>query len=204
MVPRTDLVTVDIEDPIEDLKSAFVESGYSKILVYEDSIDNIIGYCNSIDLFKKPKDISGILCEIMIIPETMLANDVMVQFITERKSIALVVDEFGGTSGIVTIEDIIEEIFGEIQDEHDDEDLIEEKLDENSYIISARHEIDYLNEKYSWHLPTGDYDTIGGLILSINEDIPEKNQIVECEPYLFTILSIDNKRIHTVKITIIS
>ncbi|MGF1638777.1 MAG: hemolysin family protein [Cyclobacteriaceae bacterium] len=202
MVPRTDLVVVDIEEDIIELKNAFIESGYSKILVYRDSIDEIIGYCRSVEMFKKPKQISEVLQPITIVPETMLANELMVQFITERKSIALVVDEFGGTAGIVTIEDIIEEIFGEIQDEHDDEEWEENKIDDKTFIFSARNEVDYLNDKYGWDLPDGDYDTLGGLILSITEDMPEENDEILVAPYRFTILSIDENKIERVKMHI--
>jgi CBS domain containing-hemolysin-like protein len=202
LVPRTELVTVDISDGIDELKKAFIESGFSKILVYKESIDDIIGYCNSLELFKKPSKISNILTPITIVPETMLANELMIQFITERKSIALVVDEFGGTSGIVTIEDIIEEIFGEIQDEHDEEDLLEQKIDAFTYVFSARQEIDYLNEKYQLNLPEGDYDTLGGLILTIAEDIPAKNEVINFQHFTFIIESIDENRIDKIQIKI--
>lgn len=202
MVPRPELEMVEIDEGIEALKQAFIKSGYSKILVYKDSVDDIIGYCNSLELFKKPKDIESIINPIIIVPETMLASELLIQLITERKSIALVVDEFGGTSGIVTTEDLIEEIFGDIQDEHDEIDLIEQKIDANNYILSARLEIDYLNDKYGWNLPTGEYDTLGGLILSITEDIPEINEKIEAPPFTFVVLSIENNRINNVKLKV--
>lgn len=202
MVPRPELIMVDIDEGIEELKQAFIQSGYSKILVYKDSVDDIIGYCNSLELFKKPKEIESILNPIIIVPETMLASELLIQLITERKSIALVVDEFGGTSGIVTTEDLIEEIFGDIQDEHDESDLIEQKLDESTYILSARLEIDYLVDKYEWNLPQGDYETLGGLILSVTEDIPEINEKIEVDHFTFIVLSIENNRINNVKLKV--
>ena len=202
MIPRTELTAVDIEDDINDLLQAFIESGHTKILVYKESIDDVIGFCHSSEMFKKPKTIQDILTPIIIVPETMLANELMIQFIAERKSLALVVDEFGGTSGIVSIEDIIEEIFGEIQDEHDEDVLVEEKISETSYRLSARHEIDALNDKYEWTLPTGDYETLGGLILSVTEDLPSINETISIPNYEFTILSMDDIRINIVKITV--
>lgn len=201
LVPRTDLVTVSIDDSIDDLRSAFTESGYSRILVYKESIDNIVGFCNSIELFKKPERITDIISPILIVPETFLANELMIRFIAERKNIALVVDEYGGTSGVVTIEDIIEEIFGEIQDEHDEEDLLEQKLSEDTYVLSARHEIDYLNDKYNFGLPEGEYETLGGLILSVTEDFPEEGAVVEFRDYIFTIEHIENNRIDKIRLT---
>jgi putative hemolysin len=202
LVPRTELVTVGVDDDIEDLKNAFIESGYSRVLVFKESIDNIIGFCNSIELFKKPTEIRDILSPITIVPETFLANELLIQFIAERKNIALVVDEYGGTSGVVTIEDIIEEIFGEIQDEHDEEDLLELQQDENNYIFSARHEIDYLNDKYNFNLPEGDYETLGGLILSVTEDFPKEKEVIEFNEFFFTIETIENNRIDQIRLTL--
>lgn len=203
MIPRPEIIAVDIKDSIGTLKKEFIESGLSKVLVYKETIDDIIGYCHSLELYKKPKDLSSILTPIIIVPETMPANELLVQFITERKSLALVVDEFGGTSGIVSMEDIIEEIFGEIEDEHDEQDLVEHKLDDHNFLISARLEIDYLNEKYGWNFPEGDYDTIGGFILSIIEDIPSLNQDIIYKPYKFHIVSLEENRINMVKLTIL-
>ncbi|MCG8340242.1 MAG: hemolysin family protein [Cytophagales bacterium] len=202
MIPRTEIVAIDIQGGIQSLKQAFTESGHSKILVYKNDIDDIIGYCHSKELFKKPKHIENILTPIIIVPETNSANEVMVRFITAHKSLAVVVDEFGGTSGIVSMEDIIEEIFGEIRDEHDTEELIEEQLNPNTYLLSARHEVDYLNKKYKWDIPQGDYDTLGGFIISVIERIPNLHENISIPPFHFTIISIKNTHIGTVRIVI--
>ncbi|MDX2302681.1 MAG: hemolysin family protein [Microscillaceae bacterium] len=202
MIPRTEIEAVEIHDSIEKLRKAFVESGHSKILVYKNNIDDIVGYCHSLELFKKPQDIASILTNIIILPETTQAQELLIRFISEHKSIALVVDEFGGTSGIVTLEDVVEEIFGEIQDEYDQEDWVEHQIDPYNYILSARHEIDDLNEKYGWNLPQGDYDTLGGFILSITENIPKMNDVIVHPPFTFTILNIQYSRIDTVKLQI--
>ena len=202
MIPRTEIIAVDVSDDVSELKEAFVESGHSKIIVYKDTIDDVIGYCHSLELFKKPESIKKILTPIIIVPETMPANELLIQFINERKSLALVVDEFGGTSGIVSMEDVIEEIFGEIRDEHDDEYLIEEDLGNHTYILSGRHEVDYLNDKYDWGLPEGDYDTLAGLIFNINEDIPEENEVIDHPPFSFQILTKVENRIDKVRLTI--
>jgi CBS domain containing-hemolysin-like protein len=202
MIPRTEVVAVEIEDTLEELRFAFTDSGHSKVLIYKETIDDVIGYCHSLALFKKPTNIEEILTPIIIVPETMAVNELMIQFIQEHKSLALVVDEFGGTAGIVSLEDIIEEIFGEIQDEHDDEDLVEEKINETTYSFSARLEIDYLNEKYLLDLPEGDYDTLGGFILSITENFPTLNDVVERHQFTFIIESMEENRIDLVKLII--
>jgi putative hemolysin len=202
MVPRTDIVCVEIDDPIEELKAVFEESGHSKIIVYRETIDDVIGYCHQLELFKKPKTIEEILTPIIIAPESALANELLIQFIQERKSLALVVDEFGGTSGIVSMEDIIEEIFGEIEDEYDSDDLMEQKISDQEYVLSARQEIDYLNDKYDWELPIGDFETLSGLILSLTENLPKKGESVTIGPYTFTIMTKQEHRIETVRLKI--
>jgi CBS domain containing-hemolysin-like protein len=202
MIPRTEVTAIDMEEGIDKLTDAFIQSGHSKIIVYKESIDNVIGYCHSSALFKKPQRIEDILTPINIVQETMMANNLMVQLIKEQKSMALVVDEFGGTSGIVSMEDVIEEIFGEIEDEHDDDDLVEEKIDDTTYILSARLEVDYLNDHYKWQLPKGDYETLAGLILSYTEDFPAEGETVAIPPYSFTIQKTENKLINTVKLTV--
>jgi len=202
MVPRTDIVSVEIEDSIEDLKEVFAESGHSKVIVYRETIDDVIGYCHQLELFKKPKTVEEILTPIIIAPESALANELLIEFIQERKSLALVVDEFGGTSGIVSMEDIIEEIFGEIEDEYDNDDLIEQKTGDYEYLLSARHEIDYLNDKYGWELPYGDFETLSGLILSLAENLPKKGESVVFGPYTFTIMTKQDHRIDSIKLKI--
>ncbi len=203
MIPRTEIIAVDEKDRIEVLRDLLNKSGHSKILVYRESIDEVIGYCHALALFKKPNNIKSILTPITIVPETMLANELLIQFITERKSLALVVDEYGGTSGIVSIEDVIEEIFGDIRDEHDDKYLTEQKLDANNFIFSARHEIDDLNEKYNLRLPEGEYDTLGGMIFGFHEDVPTVNEVIEMSSFIITILTMEENRIDNVKLTLI-
>lgn len=202
MIPRTDIIAVDLEDGLTALKSAFHESGHTKIPVYRESIDEIIGFCHALSIYKKPKQMEDILSPIVIVPETMPARELLVQFTAQRKSIALVVDEFGGTAGLVTIEDIVEQILGEIQDEHDDEDYIEEQLNDREYLMSARHEIDYLNKSYKWDIPDGDYETLGGYILSVTENIPKEGDIIITPGFQVEVISVTDARIDTVKISL--
>ena len=202
MIPRTDIVAVEVTDSIEDLKKVFEESGHSKVVVYRDAIDEVIGYCHQLELFKKPKSIEDILTPIIIAPESALANELLIQFIQERKSLALVVDEFGGTSGIVAMEDIIEEIFGEIDDEYDNEALTEQLIGELEFLLSARLEIDYLNEKYGWELPDGDFETLSGFILSQTENLPNIGETITYSRFTFTIVSKQAHRIETVRLKI--
>ena len=205
IIPRTELQVIEVNDELEPLRKQFMDTGLSKILVYKDSIDNIIGYVHVSSLFKNPKKLRNIVSPISIIPETMTANKVLELFTKEHKSIALVVDEFGGTAGIVTLEDILEEIFGEINDEHDILEHIEEQVSDNEYRFSARLEIDYLNEKYPINLPqSDDYETIAGLILFHNQSIPEIDDIIEIEQFTFQILEASNARIELVKVSFVA
>lgn len=201
MIPRTEIVAIEVNASIEELTEILIESGRSKILVYKENIDEIIGYIHSFELFKEPKNINSILRPVLIVHESQEADDIMKQLINERKSIAVVVDEFGGTSGILTLEDIIEEIFGDIEDEFDSEDLVEVKLSDTEYEFSARLEIDYLNDKYGLNLPESeDYETLGGLITSLHESIPNKNEIIRLDGLVFKIKEVSNSRIETIKL----
>ena len=201
MVPRNEIVAMEIGEDINKLTNKFVETGFSKILIFRDNIDQIIGYTHSYELFKQPKDIKSILLPIALVPETMTANEILNLFIKERKSIALVIDEFGGTSGLLTIEDIIEEIFGDIQDEHDLVDHKEEQISESEFVFSGRHEIDYLNEKYNLNLPeSDDYETLSGFIVNHCENIPKLNEQIQVGRFVFEILAVEQTRVETVKL----
>ncbi len=201
MVPRTEIEAVDVDAGLEELRSRFIESNLSKILIYKENVDNIIGYAHSFELFKLPKSIRSMLRPVSFIPESMAANEVLNLLIKERRSIAVVIDEFGGTSGLVTLEDIVEELFGEIDDEHDTEDLLEKQVHPDEWVFSARHEISYLNEKYDLQLPESEnYTTLGGLILNLVERIPEKGERIYLEQYLFEIKEVSNARIDEVRL----
>tara|TARA_B100001057_G_scaffold308002_1_gene308113 strand:+ start:3868 stop:5115 length:1248 start_codon:yes stop_codon:yes gene_type:complete len=199
MLPRTEIVGIDMSKNIEDLLKIFIDTKLSKVLIYKENIDNIIGYAHSNEMFKSPKNIKSILIPISYVPESMMANDMLELFIKERKGIAVVVDEFGGTSGIITIEDVVEEILGEIEDEHDSEKDLEIKIDEKAYRFSARLEIDYLNEKYHFDLPKSDeYETLGGLLISQLEEIPEKNTEINIGDYTIVIDEVSDTKIEAV------
>lgn len=188
---------------IDQLKQRFIETGFSRILFYENHIDNIIGYVHSAIIFNSPSSIRPYLKNVMTIPETMPANKLLSTFIQEHLSIAVVVDEFGGTAGIVTTEDILEEIFGEIEDEHDTSDFIEKKINENEFILSGRFEIDFLNEKYNLNIPeTEEFETLAGFILFHYESIPKINSIIQIENYTIKILKASNTKIELVHLTI--
>tara|TARA_B110000977_G_C11067733_1_gene488421 strand:+ start:813 stop:2072 length:1260 start_codon:yes stop_codon:yes gene_type:complete len=201
MIPRNEIVAIETNEPIENLKEKFIETGFSKIVVYKDNIDQVIGFTHSYELFKQPKDIKSILLPIALIPETITANEVLNLFIKERKSVALVVDEYGGTSGLLTVEDVVEEIFGEIEDEHDSIILEETKIDENTFIFSGRFEIDFLNQKYQLNLPESeDYETLNGLILFKHQSIPLVDENITLEGFNFLILEVNKTRIEKVQL----
>ena len=202
MIPRTEIVAIEVEDSIENLQHKFTETGHSKVIVYRNSIDNIIGYVHLVDLYGNPKSIDKIVMPIIIASESMPANELMSMLIEKRRSLAIVVDEFGGTAGIITIEDIIEEIIGEIEDEHDIDDTVEKKISDTEYIFSARLDIDYLNEKYMLGLPEGDYGTLGGLILLANQNIPSKDDVITIPPFEFIILNVESTKIMEVRLLI--
>lgn len=201
MVPRTDVIAIEEGDSVEKLKNLFVETGLSKILVFREDMDTIIGYVHSNELLKRPTTIKQILIPVPVVPESMMANDVLALLNKQKKSIALVLDEFGGTSGIITVEDILEEIVGEIEDEHDKEEYIEEKLEDGSFLLSARLEIDYLNDEYDLNLPVSeDYNTLAGLIYHHEESIPEAGTRIDIQGFPFEVIEASDSKIETVKL----
>lgn len=199
MIPRPEIEGLEVESPIEKLRDLFIESGYSKILIYRDTIDNIIGYVHCNEMFNKPSSIKTILLPVTIVPETMTAQEVLENFIKQRRGLAVVVDEHGGTSGIITMEDIVEEIFGEIEDEHDQEQLIEEEIEPGVFKFSARLEVDYLNDEYNLNIPEiGEYDTLAGFIIHHTENIPKPNTRLQINEFQITITKVSGTRIEEV------
>lgn len=204
MVPRTEILAIEIHEKVSKLSESFISSGFSKILVYKTSLDDIIGHVNAFELFKKPKTIKSILLPVEIVPESMMINDVLNSLMKKRKSIAVVVDEYGGTSGMITVEDVVEELFGEIEDEHDVQELTDERITETEFKFSARLEIDYLNEEYNLNIPKEEaYETLGGFIIDYTENIPEKGEVLEILGYEIIILGVSSSKIEEIHLKIL-
>lgn len=204
MVPRTEIVAVPLDTSMEELIDTFTETGHSKILLYNESLDEMVGFVHSTTLFRSPENIQQVLQPLMTVPESMTAHILFSEFTKNRSTIALVVDEFGGTSGLVTVEDMVEEVFGEIEDEYDEpeeDDLIAEKVNDHTWIMSARHDVDDLNEEWGLELPEGDYTTLGGLIIHYAESIPGEGEEITVEPYTMTVLEATETKVDKVKIT---
>jgi CBS domain containing-hemolysin-like protein len=199
LIPRKEIEAVDIKTSVEEVRNKFIASKLSKIIVYENDIDNIVGYLHHLDFHRHPKNIKDILHTIEMVPEAMGAVDVMNLFTKKRKSIAWVIDEFGGTAGIITMEDVLEEIFGEIKDEHDVEELIDNQIAENEFIFSGRQELDFLNKKYNFELSDEDADTLSGFIIANHETIPQQRDKIIIGNFEFDIVSVTDTRIETVK-----
>ena len=205
MIPRTEIVAMDILVPIQEIKDKFIATKLSKILIYKGNIDKVIGYVHSSDLFRNPKNVRSVLLPIPFVPETMSAMQLLNQFIESNKGIALVVDEFGGTSGMLTIEDVTEEIVGEIEDEHDVEEITDKKLSKNQYQLFARLDIEMVNKKYGLNLPeSAEYETIAGLILHHSEEIPKKDEVIVLEEFQFTIIKANQTAIQEVQLKVLT
>jgi putative hemolysin len=202
LVPRTEIVGVEIQMPLEEVKALFIETKLSKLIVYNDTLDNIVGYIHQLDLFKKPKDIKAIIHPILLVTESMNAADLINLFSKKRKSIAWVVDEFGGTAGIVTMEDVLEEIFGEINDEYDEQEFLEKKLSANEYLFSGRLELDYLYEKYGIDFAVDSAETLSGYLIHKHEAIPKVREVIHLSHFDAEILLVSDTRIEKVKLTI--
>jgi putative hemolysin len=205
MVPRTEIVSVEIHETVSNLKNAFIKTGLSKILVYKSSLDDVVGYVNAFELFKNPKTIKSILLPLELVPESMMINDILNTLIKKRKSVAIVIDEYGGTSGMITVEDIVEELFGEIEDEHDSQEFLEEKINDSKFNFSARLEVDYLNEEYNLNISKSEaYETLGGFIIEHTENIPEEKELIEIDHLEFKILKMSGAKIDEVSLKIIN
>lgn len=202
MVPRNEIEAIEVTASIAETRKKFIDTKLSKIIVYDDNIDNIVGYIHHLDLNRRPATIREILHTITPVPEAMSAVDLMNRFTKERKSIAWVIDEFGGTAGIVTMEDVLEEIFGDINDEYDEQEFVEKQLSENEYIFSGRLELDYLNEKYGFNFPTDESETLSGYIITEHETIPKIKERILLGKYEFDVLLVTDTRIETVKMKI--
>ena len=205
MTPRTEISAVDVLDPVNELRELFIKTGYSKILVYQNSIDDILGYVHSFELFKKPKTIKSVMIPIEFVPETILIKDLLDILTKKRKSVAVILDEYGGTSGIITVEDIIEELFGGIEDEHDlEEELIDEIIEENVFLFSGRLDVEYINQKYNLNIPESDsYITLGGFIVNNTKEIPQNKEKIIIDNFEITIHSASNKKIELVRLSIL-
>ncbi|MBA2330552.1 MAG: CBS domain-containing protein, partial [Flavisolibacter sp.] len=203
LVPRKEIIAVDTNCSIEEIRQKFIETNLSKLVVYEGNIDNIVGYVHQLELFKNPKTIQEIMLPIPPVPESMSATDLINKFTKERKSIAWVVDEFGGTAGIVTMEDVLEEIFGEIHDEYDSEEFVEKRISENEYIFSGRLELDYLSERYDLPFPDDESETLSGYIINYHEKIPSQKERIIVDDYEFDILNVSDTRIEMVKLKVL-
>jgi len=205
MVPRAEIISIDRYSVSKNLNKVFVENGLSKILIHRENIDHLVGYVSLFDMFNHPKNIKSIIHPVEFIPESMLINDVLNLLTKKRKGIAVVIDEYGGTSGIITREDIMEELFGEIEDEHDSLSYLEEKLDSNSFLFSARLKLDYLNTKFKLNIPLSDqYETLGGFLVHNIQDIPTTGEVIKILSFEFTVKEVTNTRIETIELKILN
>ena len=204
MIPRTEVVAVDINDSITNLKNLFIKTGYSKILIYKGSLDDVLGYVHAFELFKKPKNIKSMILPVEFVPESMMINNVLNMLTKKKRSLSVVLDEFGGTSGVITVEDIVEELFGEIIDEHDTLELLENKINDREFEFSARLEVDYINETYNLDIKEDEaYETLGGFIVNFNEDIPKEGEVIEIDNLYFKMLKVDSSKIMEVYLKVL-
>ena len=200
MIPRTDIIAVDIKQSVEDLSRAFISTGHTKIIIFDGNLDNIVGYCHALKLFDNPQNIQEVVVPVLIVPETTGLQEMMVQFLTSHKSIAIVTDEFGGTSGIVTMEDVIEEILGDIEDEHDEKTQSILQINETEFEVYGKCKISDLKDDYGWDIPEGNYDTMAGLFMSVYGSVPELGTRIETEQFEMSVIGMKGVRIEKIKV----